>query len=228
MITLIHGENTAESRNYYLAERAKHPEKIVLDGVSLTLTDFLQAVSGNGLFGDQQTLFIEDLLSKRKASKELDALVTEIAKADAPIFLWESKDLTAKQVSPLKAAAVKQFKIPATVFAFLDSLFPKNGKKAIMLSHQLLQDEDVHFALFMLQRQIRLLLALTDTHEQTISEVKRMAPWQKGKMQKQAKAFSQQELLDIHEQLYQLELGQKTGGLAMPLEQEIDFLLLSM
>jgi DNA polymerase III delta subunit len=266
MITLIYGEDTAASRNYYLAERTKHPEKIILDGASLTLTDFLQATSNNGLFGDQQALFIEELLSKRKSSKELDSLIAQITQtAQTPIFLWESKDLTAKQLSPFKGATTKQFKIPATVFAFLDALFPKNGKKAITLFHQLLQDEDVNFALFMLQRQVRLLLALQpqsvipaqagaaseklvpagQIHPSTklreeldpgsesrmtfvISEVKRMAPWQKGKMQKQAKAFSQQELLNLHEQLYQLDLGQKTGGLSMPLEQEIDFLLLSM
>lgn len=251
MITLIYGDNTAESRNYYLAERQKNSEKIILDGATLILTDFLQATSNNGLFGDQQTVFIEELLSKRKSSKELDSLIAQIAQTtQTPIFLWESKDLTAKQLSPFKGATTKQFKIPTTVFTFLDSLFPKNGRKSITLFHQLLQDEDVNFALFMLQRQIRLLLAM---HPQSvipakagiqknkeldpgsesgvapvISEVKRMAPWQKGKMQKQAKAFSQDQLLVLHKQLYQLELGQKTGGLSMSLDQEIDFLLLSM
>lgn len=238
-MTLIYGDNVAESRNYYNSEKAKYSEKITLDGATLSLTDFLQATSNNGLFGDQQAVFIEELLSKRKSSKELDALISQVSLTNAtPIFLWESKELTPKQLKSFPSATTKQFKIPTTVFAFLDALLPENGKKVLMLFHALLQDEDVNFALFMLQRQVRLLLAL---HPQSvipdsdpgstsavISEVKRMAPWQKGKTQKQAKAFSKDALLALHESLYQLELGQKTGGLAQPLEASLDFLLISL
>ena len=161
MITLIHGEDIAKSRNYYLSERGKYPEKVILDGATLTLTDLLQALSGNGLFGDQQAIFVDELLSKRKASKELGEIVAALTKEQAaPIFLWESKDLTAKQIKPLTKAVTKQFKIPTTVFAFVDSLAPQNSKKTLQLFHELLQDEDANFALFMLQRQIRLLLSL--------------------------------------------------------------------
>lgn len=231
MITIIYGEDIAASRNYYIAEREKHKEKIILEGSTLTLTDFLQATSNNGLFGDQQAIFIEELLSKRKPSKELEALVSQIAStSQTPLYLYESKEITAKQLSPFKEATIKQFKIPASVFAFLDSLTPKNGQKSLQLFHDLLQQEDAAFALFMLQRQARILLSLSSEQSQSnvISELKRMAPWQKGKMQRQAKAFSPSQLTQLHESLYQLELAQKTGNLSQPLDQAIDFLLLSL
>lgn len=228
MVTLIYGEDTAASRNYYLTERNKHTEKVILDGATLTLTDLLQAMSGSGLFGDQQAVFIDELLSKRKASKELDEITASIATADAPVFLWESKDLTAKQVASIKGATIKQFKVPQTVFAFLDALAPRNQKKLTQLFHELQKDEDANYVLFMLLRQVRLLLALSSENAATISEVKRLAPWQQGKLQKQAKLFSQEQLITLHEKLYQLELGQKTGGLSMPLDKAIDFLLLSL
>lgn len=256
MITIIYGEDTAASRNYLFAERNKHSEKAILDGASLTLTDLLQALSGSGLFGDQQAIFIDELLSKRKTSKELEEIISSIVNSQSSIFIWESKDLTAKQLSSFKKATVKQFKIPATVFAFLDALLPKNGEKLVTLFHELLKDEDVNFALFMLQRQVRLLLALSNQepvipdligdpgkgidsrlrhaerglrgNDTIISEVKRLAPWQKGKMEKQAKQFTSQQLIELHTKLYKLELGQKTGGLSMPLEQELDFLLASL
>lgn len=234
MITIMHGDNTAQSRNYYLQEREKHQEKVILDGVVLRLTDFLQAISGNGLFGDQQTIFIEDLLSKGKASKELDEIVTALVASDSPLYLWESKELTAKQLKPFTKAMVKAFKIPTTVFAFLDSLSPKNKTQAIKLLHQLLETEDANFALFMLQRQTRILLSLRVIANEakqssiTISEVKRLAPWQKGKMEKQAKSFTLEQLLSLHEQLFQLDLSQKTGALSQPLDTSLDFLLLSM
>lgn len=228
MTTLIHGDDTAKSREYYLEERGKHVQKVVLDGATLTLTNFIQTTSGSGLFGDQQAIFIEELLSKKKSSKELDALIQEILQAQAIIFLWESKELSAAQLRPFNSATVKLFKIPKTVFAFLDALSPNAGEKAIALFHQLLQEENVNFALFMLQRQIRILLALHDTHQSSISEARRLAPWQKGKLEKQSKSFALDKLLQLHEQLYRLELGQKTGTLSLPLDQAIDFLLLSI
>lgn len=234
MITIIHGDNVAQSRNYYIQERENHQEKLILDGTTLKLTDFLQATSNNGLFGDQQTIFIEDLLSKRKASKEVEELTAAIAASDASIYLWESKELTAKQLKSFAKATIKAFKIPATVFAFLDSLSPKTKTQSIKLLHQLLETEDANFALFMLQRQVRILLSLhviaseAKQSSTTISEAKRLAPWQKGKMEKQAKSFSLQQLLRLHEQLFQLDLAQKTGTLSQPLDKSLDFLLLSL
>lgn len=228
MITVIHGDDTVKSREYYTTIREKHPEKIILDGASLTITDFLQATSNAGLFGDQKAIFIEELLSKRKSSKELDALVTTIIHSQSPIVLWESKELTPKQLTPFNKETIKVFKIPTVVFAFVDSLQPNNGTKMISLFHELLRHEDAAFALFMLQRQIRILLGILSDTGETIGEIKRIAPWQKTKLQKQAKAFSQQQLLDIHALLYDLEVKQKTGGLSTPLNQSIDFLLLSL
>lgn len=231
MITIIHGDNIGESRGYYSEQKEKYSEKVILEGATLTYTDLLQAISGSGLFGNQQVIFIEDMLSKRKPSKELENIIHALtAKEQKPetIFLLESKELTTKQLSPFKTATIKQFKIPQTVFSFLDSFAPGNGKKTMLLFHQLLRTEDVHFVLFMLQRHVRILLALTKPSEPAISEVKRMAPWQRGKMEKQAKLFTQERLLTLHETLYQLELGQKTGKLTLALDQAIDFLLLPM
>lgn len=230
MLTIIHGDDITASRNFFTSERNKYSEKIILDGTNLTITDISQALSGNGLFGDQQTIFIDELISKRKPSKELDEIIAMLTKEQtASIFIWESKDLTAKQLAPFKNITIKQFKIPTIVFAFLDNISP-NNKKLLTLFHQLLATEDANFALFMLQRQVRLLLSLhpdvtTSESKQSISEIKRLQPWQKTKLQKQAKLFSLDKLLELHNQLYQIELNQKTGKLSVSLEQQLDFLL---
>lgn len=240
MVTVIHGDDTAKSREYYLTERSKHTGRIILDGTTLTFTDFLQAIGSSGLFGDQQTIFIEDLLSKRKPSKDLDAIINVLLTTSnqrlATMFLYESKELTKTQLKPFTEGTIKQFSIPKTVFAFLDSILPNNGKKSTSLFHDFMKDEDANFALFMFQRQVRILLTLASviasetkqSHSPFITEVSRLAPWQKGKLQKQANAFTQNALLYLHEQLYHLELGQKTGQLSQSLDQAIDFLLLSM
>lgn len=228
MITLIHGDDTAKSREYYISERSRYPEKIILDGTTLTITDLIQATSNNGLFGNQRLIFIEDLFSKRKPSKELDEIVNAIRESEQEIFLYESKELISKQLKPFENSKIKHFPIPKTIFAFLESLSPGNGKKSISLFHELLKTQDPNFALFMLQRQVRILLAISSTLSPTLSELSRLAPWQKSKLEKQAKLFSLDQLLNLHEQLYQLELATKIGQLSQPLDQAIDFLLLSI
>lgn len=229
MITLIHGTDSAASRNYFLTEKQKHQDKATLDGTSLTLTDIMQATAGSGLFGEQETVFIEELLSKKKVSKDVEAIITYLAsQKDCPIFIWESKELTAKQLQPFKGADIKVFSIPKTVFAFVDSIAPHNSQKMLALYHTLLAEEDAAFVLFMLSRQTRLLLALHEQGDKTISEVQRLAPWQLGKLKKQASLFSKEQLINLHNKLYQLEHDQKTGNLSLPLDDAIDFLLASL
>jgi DNA polymerase III delta subunit len=82
--------------------------------------------------------------------------------------------------------------------------------------------------LFMLQRQIRLLLSLLDSGEKSIDEVERLAPWQIGKLQSQSRLFTVSDLKRIYKRLYEIELGQKTGSLPLSLSQSIDFLLLDI
>lgn len=243
MLTLIHGDDTSASRNYYFDVKQIPGEKVTLDGVSVSPTDLQQVISGEDLFGTKKHVFIENLISKRKSSKDIESLVGLILASGADVTLWESKELTPKQVGLLKGANVKVFKIPATIFALLDALKPNNGKQLIELFHKTLADKEAEFVLVMLQRQVRILLALSsvipakagtqnkelDPGSQsgmTISELSRMQPWQKGKLEKQAKLFTIEQLVQLHTSLFDLELGMKTGGLTQSLENEIDLFLL--
>ena len=231
MITLIHGEDIAASRNYYFELKQQAQEPLTVDGATISPTDLQQALSGNDLFGTKKDIFIENLVSKRKSPKEVETLTAILITSDANSTLWESKELTKKQIENFGKATVRLFKIPSTIFALLDALKPGNGKQLIELFHQTLKDKDAEFVLVMLQRQVRILLALCHPElvsgSQQISELSRLAPWQKGKLEKQAKLFTPEKLIDLHEQLFDLEKNMKTGGLSQSLENEIDFLLLA-
>ena len=252
MITLIHCDDIAASRNYYFELKSKFTDATVLDGTKITVTDLTQALEGQDLFGDAKQILIEELFSKKKSPKELESLSSLLLTHNSsPITLWESKELTSKQTSPLKGATIKVFKIPATIFAFMDAFKPKNGKELIHLFHKTLKDKDEEFVFFMLQRQVRMLLALNSSHpgettisigsspkdsiaslqndnKATISEVFRIAPWQKGKLGKQASLFGQEQLLNLHSSLFDIEYGLKTGNLPQPLIPTIDLLLVNL
>lgn len=226
MTIIIHGEDTATSRKAFIDLRNNITNPVILEGGPLTLQQVKQAVDGGGLFGDDVHIFIEELLSKRKTSKELTEIISFLSQTKTPLYLWESKDLTTKQLTPFKNATVRQYKIPTTVFAFLDSIKPNNAKQMIKLFHTTLETQEAGFIYFMLVKHMRLLLALSDvTSTNTIEETKRLSPWQRTKFQKQANNFSSDHLKGLYLTLYTIDLELKTGKQTLSLIQSIDFFL---
>ena len=68
MITIIHGNDTASSRKYYIDQ--KTADAFSFEGEKVSLTDLVQILEGGGLFSDSKKIFIDDFLSKRKQGKE--------------------------------------------------------------------------------------------------------------------------------------------------------------
>jgi DNA polymerase III delta subunit len=233
MITLIHGSDTALSRKYFMDEKQKANDAVILDADSVNLTDLTQLFDGGGLFGETKYLFIEQLLTKRKKSADLPEILNYLEKngTEHTIILWEGKELERGSLMLLKTATVRIFKLPQSLFQFLDTLAPGNGKILIKLFRQTIETSETEMVFFMLIRQIRILLALNGAQSQTseaIDEAKKLAPWQKSKLEKQANLFKPDQLLTLYDKLFQIELGQKTGTLGSPLDSTIDFLLVEV
>ena len=235
MITIIHGDDTLLSRNYLGELKQKNKDSVTFDANKISITDLVQNIEGSGLFGNAKAIFIEEFLTKlKKTNKESKEILDFIIKKSksSNFVLWESKEILKRDLSLFKDANVKFFKLPKNIFLFLDNLKPDNSKNLLNLFHQAL-DAGIkeELILFMIQRQIRILLALC--HPELVSgsqidEVSRLAPWQTGKLEKQAALFSELQLKQIYKKLYEIEIGQKTGTLSLSLVQSIDFLLLEM
>lgn len=235
MITIIHGDNIEESRNYFIDLKKKQKNAVSFDGGKITITDLVQNIEGSSLFGDTKTIFIEEFLTKRKKTdKEVKEIFNFIIKNQKEFIfiLWESKEILKRETSLFKNPTINFFKLPKNIFLFLDNLKPNNSKNLLNLFHQALSNGiKEELILFMLQRQFRILLSLCDSKmssESQINEVSRLAPWQMGKLEKQAQLFNILGLKKIYRRLYEIELGQKTGALPLSLSQSIDFLLLGI
>lgn len=233
MITILHGDDISSSRNYFLELRQKQKNVVSFDGGKLTITDLVQNIEGSSLFGNTKTIFIEDILTKlkktNKESKEILDFIIKNSKSSA-FILWESKEISKRELSEFKDGVIKIFKLPKNIFLFLDNVRPNNSRSLLNLFHQSL-DSGIkeELILFMLQRQIRLLLALSDEgSDEKIDEIVRLAPWQMGKLERQAKMYNIENLKKIYKKLYEIEIGQKTGSSSLSLIQNIDFLLLEM
>ena len=229
MITIIHGDDIASSRKYFIEQKSKNKDSIVFDGEKVTTSDILQVLDGGALFAETKLVFIEDFFSKRKPGKEFDDIISLVEKNDqASIYFWEGKTLTKRYTSLFKNSQIKVFNIPKDIFAFLENIYPKN-LKSLILFHNTLKTNEVELIFFMMVRQFRLLLAISDPKaEKTIDEVKRLAPWQIGRLKRQAGYFSPSKLKEIYRKLYEIDLAQKTGNLPLSLTASIDLLLVSL
>jgi len=227
MLTIIHGNDVASSRKFFLEEKKRLDAAIILREDEINLTSLAQVLDGGGLFEEVRSVFIEDFLTKRQKSIEKEAVVaylTAQAKTHS-IVLWEGKELAVGSLNSFKQAVIKAFKLPSSLFAFLDALRPGNGRQLIQLFHQTLESTEAEMVFFMLVRQLRILLCMSEGGNNTISEVARIAPWQRGKLEGQMKTFGKEKLEGLYIRLFSIEVGQKTGGLQSSLTSAIDFFL---
>lgn len=237
MILIIHGDDIASSRKYFFDEKQKYQDAILLEGETVTITDLTQIFEGGGLFGETKNVFIEQLITKKsRGARATSKKTTEIGQlaayleqhaAENNILLWEGKDLERSALSHFKTATVRPFKLPQTLFLFLDSIKPGNGETLIKLFQQTIKTTEVEMVFFMLVRQIRLLLALSENSQDAIDEVKRLT-WQRKKLEQQAKLFGKERLQELYKKLFTIEVGQKTGALTGSLITTIDFFLIEV
>lgn len=230
MITIIHGEDTASSRSHFLELKSKSNDPTSLQSEDITLTDLAQIFDGGNLFSNEKSVFIENFLSKKKSSADFELLLSYLKEKtlEHSIVLWESKELDKKTVSLFSYATVKNHSLPQTLFLFLDSLKPQNGQSLVKLFHKTLEVTEAELIFYMLVRHVRVLIAVKNSDVENIDELKRLAPWQQQKMQRQAQLFTQNELFEHYKKLYVIEKGQKTGVLTSSLEVAIDIFLIDI
>ncbi len=230
MITIIHGNDIVASRKFFLQEKQRFPDVELINEDEVNLTMLAQFLEGGSLFGDSKTLFIEQFLSGRKKSLEKEFVINYLVKQAKThaIFIWEGKELERGVISPFKDANVKLYKLPSTLFVLMDAIKPGSGKLLVKLFHDCIETTEVEMVFFMLVRQFRLLLAVSDKDGTTISEVGRMAPWQRSKVEAQAKLFQTSTLIDLYNMLFEIETLYKTGGISGSLVAQIDFFLLNV
>lgn len=231
MITVIHGDDIVSSREYLIELKTASENSVTLDGKGLTLNDLVHTLKSNSLFSNEKNIFIEGFFSKK--TKELEGAIDLINNnSNLNIVLWDENELSKSQLSAFSKAAIKLFKIPQSLFLFLDSIKPGNPQN-VTLFHSALKNSDENFIFSMIIRQFRLLLSLRDSQPKAgqplaeIDELKRLSPWQKEKLQRQSKMFSFEQLRKIYQKLYKTDLNIKTG-VYPNLTNAIDFLLLDI
>jgi hypothetical protein len=229
MITIIHGDDIVSSRNYLVSLREKAKNPLDLRGDKLTLTDLVQAMEGNSLFFEEKDIFIENFLGQKKANREFKEICEFISNNHkvANVVFWENIEISKSTAAIFKDAVIKGYKLPQSLFIFLDSLRP-DSKDNVKLFRSTLTQMPEELLFYMVVRQFRLMLALVLDQNEQIDELKRLAPWQKGKLERQARSFGLEKLKAIYSRLYEMDYKQKYGLTTFPLNRNIDFFLIGI
>lgn len=224
MVVVYFGENIVLSRKDFLLElensKKINLEIVQLDGKRLEFNNLKLCLESKSLFQDSKAIFIEDLFSQSKVKNEV---LIDLLKANSQgqIFLWEGKDLTKTISDKLKQGFIlKQYRLPQTIFKFVDSLRPGNIQNSLNLYRFCLEKEDPGMIFQMIIRQFRLLIMAKDGEKYLPG-----ASWQKAKIISQAKLFKVEKLVDIYQRLLLIDYQQKTSQSAFNLSHSLDLLI---
>jgi len=228
MLKVIHGENQVASRKKLVdfIEQAKQEKKEVLNlsAEKLDRAKLESALLSESLFGHEKLLIIEGLHSLPKSNKK-DEFIELISSASIETILWEKKLLSKTDLKKLPTNLENyEFKITPKMWNFLDTLSTNPKKKAAMLKlfKESVESDSGEFVFLMIVRQIRILIQIKENYPPKV------APFMLTKLNKQAKEFSLEKLLKLHQELYFIDQKQKLSTGFLNLEGELDLLLFNM
>ncbi len=227
MLIIIHGENQVASRrklsDLLTAAKKKNQDIIKLEAEKIDRAKLESTLLADSLFGNSKILIIEGIHSLPK-SKKKDEFIGLISSASIDIILWEKKLLSKIDLKKLPTNLENfEFKISPKLWSFLDQLSAKqkNKNELLKLFRESISTDEIEFVFLMLIRQIRLLIQIKENYPPKI------APFMLSKLKAQAKEFSLEKLLLLHQKLYQIDQKQKRSTSLLNLETELDLFLFS-
>lgn len=214
------GEDIVSSRKAFLEDlqglKLRDFELIRVQGKDFEKNFAVLAIESPSLFGQNKALAIESFLSGQK-SEEKEKIIEYLGGvADFPVIFWEGKEFTKAEQEKFPANFVfKLYKIPQTLFSFLDSLTPGEGFNNLSNFEKTLKTVDALFLFQMLIRQFRLLIMSRE-------DLVKLAPWQKAKLKKQASLFDEKHLFFLHKRLLKIDFQQKTSSSPFDLKASLE------
>jgi len=223
MLTIVCGENSGASRNYYNDLRQNYREKgfEICDIKASEISNIYDWLNDNySLFSGKKAYFTS-FLNKRYSKKNLPGetkLIDRLIQDKAiDVIDWE-EDLPARYLK-MKSGSVKEFKPSDTIFKLQDACYPGNIKEFIMLLSHLKKSQEDIFVFVMIARHIRNLMLTA--FKQTPSG---LFSWQKSKLADQAKRWEKNKLISFYDGLYRIELSYKSGLLPYKLSSALDIM----
>lgn len=226
---IIHGENIVESRRKLDQEinrfRLKKTAEILrYEGESLEESLLIQNLESRSLFGLDRLVIIENLFSGPKSVGK-SKIIDYLKKINPPnVIVWEEKKIDKRVLSPFKAQFLV-FDLPKPLFIFLESVYPGNGQKALVLFNQTALVEEIETIFYFLCRHLSQLIVIKDLGGRGLSQ------WPNWKVQRlifQADRFELEALERFYQSLLLIDWRNKTGSSPLDLKVQLELLLANL
>ena len=223
MLTIICGENTIEAYNFFLEKKKEFIDKKyeVLEIDSSAIEELIRWQSENlSLFATKKVFFTRNLNKKiNKTNKKTLMLIDRVVN-DKKINIFDFEEGVEKRnLKVQKNVLIKEFKLPISIFNFLDNLYPGNLATVIKNLNLLSKTIASELIFFMLTKRIRQLLMIKLNHK-----LDGLQLWQLKKLNYQAKLWSKQTLIKFYQSLFQLEIKVKTSSNPFDLKKSLELL----
>lgn len=229
MLYLLHGDEPEALRKKLseLKADAKNKEVREVDGKHIDPTSLTQALESSSLFGGDVLIVIEGFISNaKKREKSFAATLTKIVEASktADIILYEEKEVdktTQAKLDPRVSTVL--CKTPVVLFTFLDSLRPGNARVSLASFTETVAHEPAEIVFVLIVRRVRQLIQLSDgvTPEG-------LQGWQAGRLTAQARHFTIDKLVAMHESLLNIDIAIKTGTSPFTLSQLLEQFIIKL
>ena len=212
MLTIICGEDSISSRNYFLDQQKiliqKGYEIVNIDHRLVMELDESEASSAS-LFTQKRVYFTNNLNKKvlKKLNVKTEKKIKEIIKSvGIQVFDWE-QDSSSRDLKSIKGLIVKELKPNQTIFKLLDSCYPGNLKQFVSNLKIISELTEDIFIFIMLARHMRKIL-ITKLGE----KLPKLMSWQIAKLSNQAKYWKLENLINFYQGLHRIDVNAKTNG----------------
>lgn len=212
MLTIICGEDSISSRNYFLEQekiyREKNFEIVNIDYRQVLELDESEASSAS-LFTQKRVYFTSNLNKKvlKKLNIKNEKKIKDIiASIKIQLFDWE-EETSSRDLKSIKGVVIKELKPSQTIFKLLDSCYPGNLKQFISSLETISESTEDIFIFIMLARHIRNIL-ITKLGER----LPKLMSWQIAKLSNQAKYWQLENLINFYQGLHRIDVNSKTNS----------------
>lgn len=229
MITIIHGTDQNTSRNQLNILKSKYGDTVFIDG-NADMAVVRQNFDNAYLFyqENKKLLIFEKIFSQKAVNRPLLDLFKKIS-PNVDILIWEDKEIKTREFTAFSTGTrVLRYNLPVVIFRFLDNFFPGNAKTEISILNSLEISMTPEIILFMLIKQLRLLIQLKAKTASGSSELKTIMPWQKSKLINQSSYFTLDQLTGIYENLLTVDYESKAGLSDRNLINRLKMLIISL
>ena len=224
MLTIVCGEDSVSSYNYYSSLKKTYSDKDyeILDVNSSDLENINSWMGeSQSLFKQNKIFFTQNVNKKlsRKLNLKINRVVEKLIKDKTiEVVSWE-EEISQRMLKFPKGVVVKEFKPQQNIFRLQDALYPGNLKNFLEILNRLNDTVDENFIFIMLIRHLRNLLLV-----KTGSSDNKLQKWQIYKLKSQAAKWRLDKLIDFYDSFHKIDASQKTSTNPYSIKKSLDII----